>query len=113
MRVRRGPVAFLLAFCLLLSQQAAVWHAVSHLQGDGIYRATTSTLVAAADDQVATADFCLECLAFAQIATVASGTPAAMAFSPAPAVAVVAPIRGWQDPAVLPPFLARAPPTLV
>jgi len=113
MRVRRGPVAFLLAFCLLLSQQAAVWHAVSHLESDGIHRATSSELVATADDQVATADFCLECLAFAQVATAASGMPVALPFSPAPAVAVVAPMRGWQDPAVLPPFLARAPPTLV
>jgi hypothetical protein len=103
----------LLAFGLLLGQQAAVLHAISHLDLTGSPLAASNNTVASADDQTVTADFCLECLAFAQVATVASGTPVAVAFSPAPAIAVVTPMQGSQDPAVLPPFLARAPPTLL
>lgn len=103
----------MLAFGLLISQQTALLHAISHLDLTGDPRAARNNTVASADDQAATADFCLECLAFAQIATVASGTPVVVAFSPAPAIAVVTPMQGSQDPAVLPPFLARGPPTLL
>jgi hypothetical protein len=113
MTLGRRTSIFLLAFGMLLSQQAAVLHAVSHLDLTGDPRAARNNTVAIADDQAATADFCLECLAFAQVATVASGTPVVVAFSPAPAIAVVTPMQGSQDPAVLPPFLARAPPTLL
>jgi hypothetical protein len=98
---------------MLLSQQAAVLHAVSHLDLTGNPGAARNTTVAIANDQAATADFCLECLAFAQVATVASGAPVVVAFSPAPAIVAATPMQGSQDPAVLPPFLARAPPTLL
>jgi ubiquitin C-terminal hydrolase len=100
----------LLVCCLLLSQQAALLHAISHLEFPHHARNTRSEIVAIALDQVASSGFCLECEAFAQVATVASDTPIVVSVVSAPAVAIVAQAQHSQDPAVLPPFLARAPP---
>jgi hypothetical protein len=100
----------LIACCLLLSQQAALLHAISHLEFPTHARNTRSEVVAIALDQAASSGFCLECEAFAQVSSVASDTPVAVSFVSAPAVAIVAHAQHSQDPAVLPPFLARAPP---
>jgi hypothetical protein len=110
MRTSRKTFLSFLACCLLLSQQAALLHAISHLEFPSHARNTRSDVVAIAIDQVASSGFCLECEAFAQVATVASDTPIAVSIASAPAVAIVAEAQHSQDPAVLPPFLARAPP---
>jgi hypothetical protein len=99
----------LVACCLLLSQQAALLHAISHLEFPNHAR-NRSEVVGIAFDQAASSGFCLECEAFAQVATVASDSTIADSMVSAPAVAIVAQAQHSQDPAVLPPFLARAPP---
>jgi hypothetical protein len=110
--MRIGSKTFLSLFscCLLLIQQAALLHALSHLEFPHHARNTRSEIVAIALDQVASSVFCLECEAFAQVATVASDTTIADSMVSAPPVAIVAQAQHSQDPAVLPPFLARAPP---
>jgi hypothetical protein len=110
MRTGRKTFLSLVVCCLLLSQQGALLHAISHLGFPNHAPNTRSEVVAIALDQVASSGFCLECEAFAQVATVASGTQIAASIVPAPAVAIVAQEQHSQDPAVLPPFLARAPP---
>ena len=110
MRTGRKTFLSLVACCLLLSQQAALLHAISHLEFANHARNTRSEIVAIALDQVASSGFCLECEAFAQVATVASDTTITDSMVSAPAVAIVAQAQHSQDPAVLPPFLARAPP---
>ena len=110
MRTGRKTFLSLVACCLLLSQQGALLHAISHLEFPNHARNTRSDVIAIALDQVASSGFCLECEAFAQVATVASDTPIAVSIVPVPAVAIVARAQHSQDPAVLPPFLARAPP---
>ena len=108
MGIGRKTFLSLVACCLLLSQQAALLHAISHLEFPNHARNTRSEIVAF--DQVASSGFCLECEAFAQVATVASDTTIADSMVAAAAVAIVAQAQHSQDPAVLPPFLARAPP---
>jgi hypothetical protein len=98
MHTGRKTFLSLVACCLLLSQQAALLHAISHLEFPNHARNTRSEIVA------------FECEAFAQVATVASDTTIAESMVSAPAVAIVAQAQHSQDPAVLPPFLARAPP---
>jgi hypothetical protein len=110
MRVGSKTILSLLACCLLLSQQAALLHAISHLEFRHHAGNTRSEIVAIPSDQVASSGFCLECEAFAQVATVASDTTIADSMVAAAAVAIVAQAQHSQDPAVLPPFLARAPP---
>ena len=110
MRIGRKTFLSLVACCLLLSQQGALLHAISHLEVPSHARNTRTEIVAVELDQVASLRFCLECEAFAQVATVASDTTIADLTVSAPAVAIVAQAQHSQDPAVLPPFLARAPP---
>src|ERR1700676_5260631 len=110
MRIGRKTFMSLVACCVLLSRQAALLHAISHLEFPNHARNTRSEVVAKALDQAASSGFCLECEAFAQVATVASNTSIADSMVSAPAVAIVAQAQHSQDPAVLPPFLARAPP---
>ena len=110
--MRTGCKTFLslVACCLLLSQQAALLHAISHLEFPKHARNTRSEIVAIALDRVASSGFCIECEAFAQVATVASDTTIAESMVSAPVIAIVARAQHSRDPAVLPPFLARAPP---
>ena len=111
MSIGRKTFLSLVACCLLLSQQAALVHAISHVEVPSHASSTRSEPVATAHAQAASSEFCLECEAFAQVATVASGSPIAVSIVSVPAVAIVAEAQHSQDPAVLPPFLARAPPT--
>jgi hypothetical protein len=110
MHTGRKTLLSLLICCLLLSQQAALLHAISHLEFSNHVRNTRSEVAAIALAQAASSGFCLECEAFAQVATVASDSTIADSMVSAPAVAIVAQAQHSQDPAVLPPFLARAPP---
>jgi hypothetical protein len=110
MHMVRKTFLSLVACCLLLSQQAALLHAISHLQFPNHALNTRSEVVAIALDQAASSGFCLECEAFAQVATVASDTAISVSIVSVPVVAIVAQAQHSQDPAVLPPFLARAPP---
>src|ERR1700687_4614442 len=110
MNTGRKTLLSLLICCLLLSQQAALLHAISHLEFPNHARNTRSEVVAIGFDQAASIGFCLECEAFAQVATVALDTPIADSMVSVPAVAIVAQAQHSQDPAVLPPFLARAQP---
>ena len=113
MRIGSKTFLSLVACCLLLSQQAALLHAISHLEFPNHARNTRSEVVGIAFDQAASSGFCLECEAFAQVATVASDTPIPDSIVSVPAVAIVAQAQHSQDPAVLPPFLARAPPIIL
>src|SRR6202035_3781538 len=98
MRIGRKTFMSLVACCLLLSQQAALLHAISHLEFPNHARNTRSEIVAIALDEVASNGFCLECEAFAQVATVASDTPIAVLIAPVQAVAIVAQAQHSQDP---------------
>jgi hypothetical protein len=108
---RKIFLAFVACF-LLLSQQAAVLHAISHLKSGTRALSTVPGLVAETNAQAAS-EFCLECEAFAQVATAASDTPIAKPTVAVPAVAIVVQAQHSQDAAVLPPFLARAPPIVL
>src|ERR1700676_4536891 len=58
MRTGRKTFLSLVACCLLLSQQAALLHAISHLEFPNHARNTRSEIVAIALDQVASSEFC-------------------------------------------------------
>jgi hypothetical protein len=88
----------LLALALLLAQQGAVWHSLSHL------RAPSQQ-----DKQLPHSDTCAQCLAFAHIgAAVSSTVPPFVLPDPAPAqpLAVRLVFRARHTPQ----YLSRAPP---
>jgi hypothetical protein len=90
MLARRPFINALLVLCLLCSQQAALAHAISHLpapSGKQAHAAALALTVQSAGDEVS--DFCLDCLAFSQVTTGASGSAAA-AGAAIPVVTVVA-----------------------
>lgn len=113
MLTRRSFINALLVLCLLWSQQAALAHAISHIPAptDRQGHATALGLsVQDAGDEVS--DFCLDCLAFAQASTAASGSAAA-AGTTIPAVTIVASPAYGHCCAPLLPFQARGPPAFL
>lgn len=113
MLTRRSFINALLVFCLLWSQQAALAHSISHIpapvdkQAHGTALALT---VQSAGDEVS--DFCLDCLAFSQVTTAASGSATAVGTT-IPAVTVVAGSPGGHRSAPFFSFQARGPPAFL
>ena len=110
--VARTARYLLLALGVCLAQLGGVLHAVSHLhESFGIGAPSTATVVA--DSGTADAhEFCLECLAFAQVVSAVSAhplvTPESDSITTAPG------LSGRQAAhAVTVVFLARAPPRVV
>src|SRR6202521_1372385 len=89
MLIGRKTFLSLVACCLLLSQQAALLHAISHLEFPNHARHTRSEVVGIALVHAASGGFCLECEASAQVATFSSDTTITDAMVSAPAVAIV------------------------
>jgi hypothetical protein len=110
---RRSFINALLVLCLLWGQQAALAHSISHIPppADKQAHATALSLTAqSAGDEVS--DFCLDCLAFSQVTTGASGSAAAVGVS-IPAVAVAAsPAYGRRCTPFF-SFQARGPPAFL
>lgn len=67
--LRRGLVHVLLAFALLLAQQGAAWHAVSHLASDPASSQHDKKPLHSSDQ-------CEKCIVFAQMGAAAASTPA-------------------------------------
>jgi len=115
---RQAFVRVLLSLLLLVSQQMASTHVISHFAGSA-ERVVASVAVSAAtasDEELSVAvtqhKNCSQCLAFAQLAGAISGKQAdcavrAPATCAAPAVAVSAPATG-----IVLGFRSRAPPVL-
>jgi len=103
--LRRLTLSVLLPFALLLTQQGALLHELTH------WHAATDSVVQTAEAPSADHDLCVTCLAFAQVAGLAKFDVAAL---PAPAglryhFAAVA----WRDvaDATLPVARSRGPPS--
>lgn len=99
---RRILTALALAFALLIAQQGAVWHALSHI---------TSSASTHQDKQVP-ADKCGQCIAYSHIGTALASFPPIL-----PAVAI-APAQVARAPHAFTPaaqfhFFSRGPPHLV
>lgn len=117
---RQAFVRVLLSLLLLVSQQMASTHVVSHMAGVA-ERAATATAAAVAgvtvtDEELALAvtqhKNCSQCLAFAQLAGAISGKPAASAImAPAAFNPPVAASR-TPDTRIALAFRSRAPPIL-
>jgi len=115
---RQAFVRVLLSLLLLVSQQMASTHVVSHMAGVA-ERAATATAVAGVtvtDEELALAvtqhKNCSQCLAFAQLAGAISGKPAASAImAPAAFNPPVAASR-TPDTRIALAFRSRAPPVL-
>jgi len=111
MRFRR-TLLLLLAYCLLFSQQAALAHGITHIQvGDPGHSVVTRPVVQSIGLDHHD-DFCIECLAFAQVTGAAPG--AAIHVAVAPPVAIAPPVAAMCriDAAPFLYFQARAPPIL-
>jgi hypothetical protein len=110
MSARRSFLNALLVLCLLWSQQAALAHAISHIPapaGQQSHPANLAPTVQGAGDEVS--DFCLECLAFAQVTTAAPGSAATVAVA-IPVVTFAASPPYSHYCTALFPFHARGPP---
>jgi hypothetical protein len=111
MRLRRA-LFVVLSLCLLLAQDAALAHGISH-----IVVPDRSTIAVTPSLEKLTADhadeFCVECLAFAQVMGAACDTVAAATAVVPPASKPCAAIDRRADAAPLLAFRARAPPLLL
>jgi hypothetical protein len=113
MLTRRPFINALLVLCLLWSQQAALAHAISHIPapaGKQAHAAPLALTVQDAGDEVS--DFCLDCVAFSQVTTAASGDATTVGVT-APAVAAVARPAFGRHCTSLFPFQARGPPAFL
>jgi hypothetical protein len=109
MRFRRA-LLLILSVCLLLSQQAALAHGITHIHVDDSGRsvATRTSIESLSADHHD--DFCIECLAFAQVTGAAHGCPVLPAIEPPVAIAPAAAADCHVDRGVFLHFQARAPP---
>lgn len=101
MKTRHIIVRLLLALTLLISQQMAMAHAVSHLSGSH----TDSS-----GKQIAADQFCGDCLAAAQLGSAAVDSVAPNAFDTGPAPAHVPQVAHVFLPGTACAFQSRAPP---
>jgi len=101
-----------LALAVCLAQQGALVHAVSHLH-EHLGIGTPATATGVSDPRTTDAhEFCLECLAFAQVASAVLGPPlVALGFKSLTAAIVLS--GRDAEHAVTVVFLARAPPRLL
>jgi len=70
-RLGHNVLSALLALCLLVAQLGAAVHSISHLQGSVHSVAASQALEAGHGDAAGADELCLQCLAYAQIASVA------------------------------------------
>ena len=112
----RRTLLVLLSVLLLLSQQAALAHGISHIQVGDAGRAVAAggAGVSSKSAQFATADhsddFCIECLAFAQVTGAAPGVHVDQGCAASCAFEVQCIDCGRVDAGPLLSFQARAPP---
>jgi hypothetical protein len=118
--IRRRPVRavariaryLLLALAVHVAQQGALVHAVSHLhESIRIGAPGTATVISNSGALVAD-EFCLECLAFAQVASAVPGHTFLAPDSQLPSGAIAFSGR-LAEPSATVVFLARAPPQLI
>ena len=101
-----------LALVVCLAQQGALVHAVSHLH-EFIRIGVSSTATDVSNSGSTDArEFCLECFAFAQVASAVPGYPLVAPNSGSANTAIALPDQSAEH-AVTVVFLARAPPQLV
>jgi hypothetical protein len=111
MALRTRALHLLLAIGVLLSQEAAVLHSISHLKSAAQrLSAAGPSVVSLGTDQPDIDTFCVECLAFAQVATAAPGTATEIALPSHPYSERRVPNQPRLDSTATVPFLARAPP---
>jgi len=110
--VQRRFVSFVLAIGLLLAQQAALAHAISHLGAPAGGQTVVKTVQADVDTQQEVSDFCADCLAFAQLAAGATCDVGIDAVVALPVLIDVASSEG-RHCSLLVSFLARAPPVVL
>ena len=116
--MRRRIVHVLLSLLLLVSQQMAFAHAMSHWTGKLGSTHPAAQLVQAADDgdlssAVAQDRSCFQCLAFAQMASAIGGTPRQFAPLDLQAERVIALATTERAPRTVCVFHSRAPPFVV
>jgi hypothetical protein len=110
MVARRSFINALLVLCLLWSQQAALAHAITHIPAPAGKPAHAAALAQSSQDtQDQVSDFCLDCLAFAQVTTATSGNAAVVGVA-LPAVILIEIARSGYHSTPLLPFHARGPP---
>ena len=114
--IRLRPVRtaryLVLALVVCLAQQGALVHAVSHLHELIRIGAPSTATVASNLDTTDVNEFCLECLAFAQVASAIPGQPLVTLTSDSHTTAIA--LSGTlAEHSVTVVFLARAPPQLV
>lgn len=98
--LKRTLYPLILAFALLFTQQAALWHGVSH---------TGSATSSQQDQHLPHAEQCAKCLSFAHIDAAATATPHACAV-PQRVQALVYLHVSAAHAAQHPPYQSRAPP---
>jgi hypothetical protein len=108
----RTTLCLVLALGVCLAQLGALVHAVSHLH-ESLRIGTPSAATIVSNPVSADAhEFCLECLAFAQVASAVPGHPLVTPESDSITIAIGR-SGGLAERAVTVVFLARAPPRLV
>jgi len=110
--VARTVRYLVLALAVCLAQQGALVHAVSHLH-EHLGIGTPGTATAVSDSRTTAAEeFCLECLAFAQVASAVPGHSLVAPGFKSPTTTIALSGREAEQ-AVTVVFLARAPPPLL
>ena len=110
--VSRFACHLVLALGVYFAQQGALIHAVSHLHESTRIGATGTATVVSNPGTTDADEFCLECLAFAQVASAVPGHMLVAPDSDSPASAIASSGR-LAEHSVTVVFRARAPPRLV
>lgn len=114
MSLRVKALHVLLALGILLSQQAAMLHGISHsgeLARQFLARGSPADALRT-DDADWDQQLCVQCLAFAQVASVAPSEPISIALPGGSDPEVRFPVQPQLGAASAVPFLARAPPPI-
>jgi hypothetical protein len=107
----RAALCVLLALCVYAAQLGALVHAISHLRGPALTTAASQSCVLAQGDSATGEDFCLQCLAYAQVTSVAPAQSLVTPFTSCHAAAIHRyrePVRRFANIV----FLARGPPAI-
>jgi hypothetical protein len=110
--VARAARCFVLALAVFVAQQGALIHAVSHLHEFSQIGAPSTATAVSAPGKADAHEFCLECLAFAQVASAVVGNPLAALDYQSLITAIGLSGREAEHAATV-VFLARAPPRVV
>lgn len=112
MLLRARALHVLLALGILLSQQAALLHGFSHFEGLARQLAADrSSAASLRTDHPDVDPFCVECLAFAQVATAVPGQAIDIGLPTSPDSELRVRAQPRLGASLSVPFLARAPPT--